>query len=204
MDPSKPDAIGSGRRRPATDHRRFADDCAEIHNTWFTLSCESVPAATGPAPRVNRISTSMAQSREVPCDEGEGSAMYRKSILAIGAIAIIGTLATAAPVRAEGIGLFASAGIGVGVGVGHDDGFAWPWLRETRPAGTSLRYVGVPGYQRPVDVWVPGRPGRRVPVAALGLPYEGPDRKTVCGWQERYDRHEHYIGSQRICWIEAR
>ncbi len=128
--------------------------------------------------------------------------MFQKSILAIGAIATLGALAMTVPAKAEGVGLF--AGVGIDFGVGRGEGFAWPWSRPSVPAGRSLRHVGVPGYHKPVEVWVPGRPGTRVPVAALGFPYEGPDRKTVCGWQDRFDRHERYIGSQRICWVEAR
>lgn len=130
--------------------------------------------------------------------------MFQKSILVIGAIATFGAVAMTIPAKADGFGVFASAGVRFDFGLGRGEGFAWPWSRETVPAGRSVRYVGVPGYRKPVEVWAPGRPGTRVPVAALGFPHEGPGRKTVCGWQERYDRHETYVGSQRVCWVEAR
>jgi len=124
--------------------------------------------------------------------------MVQKSILVLGAFAAIAAATISAPARAEGFGLF--AGIGVGLGFGDGDR---PAMRSL-PAGASVRYVGSPGRQRGRDHWVAGYPGTRVAVRDLGFPYAGPNRHTVCGWQDRYDRHERYIGSQRICWVEAR
>lgn len=133
--------------------------------------------------------------------------MLEKSILMIGTLAAIGAAAISGPARAEGIGLFAGVGAGVGVGLGFgvfgDDREA-PGDMRRLPAGASVRYVGQPGWQRGMHGWVPGYPGSRVSVSDLGLPYAGPGRHTVCGWQDRYDRHERYAGSQRICWVEAR
>lgn len=124
--------------------------------------------------------------------------MVQKSILVLGAFAAIAAATISAPARAEGFGLF--AGIGVGLGFGDGDR---PAMRSL-PAGASVRYVGSPGWQRGRNHWVAGYPGTRVAVRDLGFPYAGPNRHTVCGWQDRYDRHERYIGSQRICWVEAR
>ncbi len=99
------------------------------------------------------------------------------------------------PARAEGFDLFAAVGL--------RDPEAAGGMR-TLPAGASVRYVGAPAWQRGRNGWVPGRPGTRVAVADLGFAYAGPNRHTVCGWQDRFDRRERYIGSQRICWTEAR
>lgn len=129
--------------------------------------------------------------------------MFQKSILVIGAMAAIGAAVISGPARADGIGIFAGVGVGLGFGV-FGDGREAPGDMRTLPAGASVRYVGRPGWQRGRNGWVPGRPGTRVAVSELGLPYAGPGRHTVCGWQDRYDRHERYAGSQRICWVEAR
>ncbi len=133
--------------------------------------------------------------------ETTGGGMFQKSILMIGAMAAIGAAVISGPARAEGIGLF--AGIGVGFGI-FSDGREAPGDLRVLPAGASVRYVGQPGWQRGVNGRVPGYPGSRVAVSDLGLPYAGPTRHTVCGWQDRWDRHERYIGSQRVCWVEAR
>lgn len=122
--------------------------------------------------------------------------MFQKSILLIGAMATLGAALIGSPARAEGFGIFA----GVGVAFGFGDGSS---TMRSLPAGSSVRFVGVPGRQRPVQVYVPGRPGTRVATADL-FPDAGPGRRTVCAWQDRWDRHERYAGSQRLCWVEAR
>jgi hypothetical protein len=133
-------------------------------------------------------------------DRNGAFAMIEKSILMIGAIAAIGATMLTAPARAEGIGHFAGIGVGLGLDVGGSD-------RETVrsvPAGATVRWVGAPGWQRGRNGRVYGWPGTRVAVRDLGFPDPGPNRHTVCGWQDRYDRHERWIGSRRICWVEAR
>lgn len=83
------------------------------------------------------------------------------------------------PASAEPVGAFLAAGVvggvlGAALASRHDEG---RYL-----ADAPVHYYGAPGYQR----------------ASVG-----PGRHTVCAWQERYDRHERYIGSRRICWVEA-
>ncbi len=85
------------------------------------------------------------------------------------------------PASAEPVAAFVAAGVvggvlGAGLASNHRDD-------DRRLESASTRFYGVPGYQR----------------AAVG-----PGRHTVCAWQERYDRYEQYIGSRRICWVEAR
>lgn len=126
--------------------------------------------------------------------------MVQKSILVLGAFAAIAATTISVPARAEGFGLFAGVGVGIGLGFGGDDHATM----RSIPVGRSVRYVGSPGWQRGRNHWVPGYPGTRVAVRDLGFPYPGPGRHTVCGWQDRFDRHERYIGSQRLCWVEAR
>lgn len=93
--------------------------------------------------------------------------------------------------QAEPVGALVATGVVAGVlGAGlvsrHSDEGRWV-------EGAPVHWYGVPGYQRaevlPARVYMPGA---------------GPGRHVVCGWQERYDRHEHYVGSRRICWVEAR
>ncbi|MCE1237103.1 MAG: hypothetical protein LWW93_12205 [Hyphomicrobiales bacterium] len=121
--------------------------------------------------------------------------MFQKSILVIGAFAAIGASFLTTPARADGGGLFAAMGLFEREAAGG---------MRSLPAGASVRYVGAPAWQRGRNGWVQGYPGTRVAVSDLGYPYAGPNRHTACGWQDRYDRHERYIGSQRICWVEAR
>ena len=120
--------------------------------------------------------------------------MFQKSILVLGAIAAIGATVMSAPARAEATGIFAALGLDT-----SDDA-----RMRSLPAGASVRHVGAPGWQRGRTVRVPGRPGTRVAVAELGAPHVGPTRHTVCSRQDGYDRHERYIGSRPICWIETR
>lgn len=91
------------------------------------------------------------------------------------------SLGLSTPVSAEPVSAFVAAGVvggvlGAGLASNHRDD-------ERRPEAASARFYGVPGYQRSSV---------------------GPGRHTVCAWQERYDRYEQYIGSRRICWVEAR
>jgi hypothetical protein len=119
------------------------------------------------------------------------TSMFDKTIVSIGlAAAVAAALAT--PAKAEPVaGIFAAGFVGAVIGAG----IASTARRdETRwVEGYPVWDYGVPAYQRPRPVMY----GTPVAVA-------GPGRHRVCAWQERYDRHEHYIGSRRICWIEAR
>lgn len=121
--------------------------------------------------------------------------MFQKSILVIGAFAAIGASFMTVPARAEGFDIFKVFGLHEPEAVGG---------MRSAPVGASVRHVGAPGWQRGRNGWVVGPPGTRVAVADLGFPYAGPNRHTVCGWQDRFDRRERYVGSQRICWTEAR
>ena len=110
-----------------------------------------------------------------------------KSIFAFGLAVALTTAVAGGPARAEVVGgVFAGVTLGFGFGAIHSGGARYV-------EGYPVWDYGVPGYQRPrpVTAWTP--------VAAAG-----PGRHRVCAWQERYDRHENYVGSRRVCWIEAR
>ena len=118
--------------------------------------------------------------------------MFNTSILSLGLAAALVATAMPVPAKANPVGAVIAAGaIGVVVGAGlasatqrGEDRFVEPY---------PVWDYGVPGYQRPRPVGVYDR------IAA-----PGPGRHRVCAWQDRYDRHERYIGSRRICWVEAR
>lgn len=122
--------------------------------------------------------------------------MLDKTIVSIGlAAALAAALAT--PAKAEPVaGLFAAGFVGAVWGAG----IASAQRRDIRYYdGYAAWDYGVPGYQRP-------RPAV-VPISASGyalVEAPGPGRHRVCAWQDRFDAREHYIGSRRICWIEAR
>lgn len=122
--------------------------------------------------------------------------MFDKSILTLGTAAALIAAVVAGPAKAAPVGAVVAAGvIGTVLGVGiasaaHRD--------DTRfVEGYPVWDYGVPTYQRPRPV-VHYAPAGYAPVAVAG-----PGRHRVCAWQERYDRHERYIGSRRICWVEA-
>ncbi len=101
------------------------------------------------------------------------------------------SIVSSRPAAAEPVGALLAAGfvggvLGAGLASSHgrDDG---RWVE-----GAPVHWYGVPGYQR-----------SEVLPARVLMPGAGPGRHVVCGWQERYDRHEHYVGSRRICWVEA-
>lgn len=113
--------------------------------------------------------------------------------IAIAAVLMSSAIVASAPAHAEQVGGYVAAGVAgglIGVVIGsdllsrHDD---------RRIVDGPTRWYGVPGYQRP-----------RVLYAGDGVPVAGPGRHVVCDWQDRYDRLERYIGSRRICWVEAR
>ncbi|WP_333823528.1 hypothetical protein [Pinisolibacter sp.] len=124
--------------------------------------------------------------------------MLDKTIVSIGLAAALAATAMSLPAKAEPVtGIFAAGFVGAVFGAGlastnhrrdirYYDGYAaWDY--------------GVPGYQRP-------RPAV-APISASGyalVEAPGPGRHRVCARQDRFDRREHYIGSRRICWIEAR
>lgn len=117
--------------------------------------------------------------------------MFDKSILSLGfAAAVVATL-VAQPARAAPVGAVVAAGF---VGAVYGAGLASAATREEprRVLPGDWDY-GSPGWQRPrrVDAWTP-------------VAWAGPGRHRVCAWQDRYDRHERYVGSRRICWTEAR
>lgn len=129
--------------------------------------------------------------------------MVQKLIAAIGAAATVAALSMGTPAKAEPVtGAVLAAGFVGGV-------FGAGLMASSRDeprilADAPVHWWGVPGYEkrrvlRPVLV-----EGRHGPRTAYALPVVGPGRHTVCGWQERYDRHERYIGSRQICWVEAR
>lgn len=107
--------------------------------------------------------------------------MFDKSIFALGLAVAVVTAVVSVPAKAD-------TGFGVGVFAGVSLGFGASRIAEGYPVWD----YGVPGHQRPraVTAWTP--------IAAAG-----PGRHRVCGWQNRYDRHENYVGSRRICWVEA-
>ena len=123
--------------------------------------------------------------------------MFDRSIVTLGLAAALAAFALNTPAKAEPVaGLFAAGFVGAVFGAGiasarhrdivlHDGYAAWDY--------------GVPGYQRPRPAYVPASPTGYALVEA-----PGPGRHRVCARQDRFDRREHYIGSRRICWIEAR
>lgn len=102
--------------------------------------------------------------------------MFQKQILLIGGIVTAGILMTSQ----------ARAGIFDGVGAFFDRDAA-----AHRIVGPTMWY-GTPGYAKPIPI----------ERAYIGAP--GPGRHVVCADQARYDRREAYVGSHRICWVEAR
>jgi hypothetical protein len=125
--------------------------------------------------------------------------MLDKTIVSIGLAAALAATAMSLPAKAEPVtGIFAAGFVGAVIGAG---------IASSTSRRDGIRYYdgvaawdyGVPGYQRP-------RPAV-VPVSASGyalVEAPGPGRHRVCAWQDRFDAREHYIGSRRICWIEAR
>lgn len=117
--------------------------------------------------------------------------MFDKSILTQGAAAALIAAVAAGPAKATPVGAVVAAGfVGTVLGAGIASAAHRDEVRYVE--GHPVWDYGVPAYQRPRPV-VYGTP---VAVA-------GPGRHRVCAWQERYDRHERYIGSRRICWVEA-
>lgn len=118
--------------------------------------------------------------------------MVNKSVLSLGLTVALVVGAMALPARATPVGAVIAAGaVGVVVGAGLASAMGRDETRFVEPY--PVWDYGVPGHQRPRPVGVYDR------VAA-----PGPGRHRVCAWQDRYDRHERYIGSRRICWVEAR
>lgn len=117
--------------------------------------------------------------------------MFDRTILSLGLSVALVTGLVATPAKSAPVGAVVAAGT---VGVILGAGIASLGRRD------EPRYVlggewdyGAPGWQRPRPV---GWRGFDV------LP--GPGRHRVCAWQERYDSRERYMGSRRICWVEAR
>ncbi len=130
--------------------------------------------------------------------ELEGTySMFDKTIVSIGLAAAVAT-ALATPAKAEPVtGIFAAGFVGAVVGAGIASSSRRDGIRYYD--GYAAWDYGVPGYQRPRPAHMPLSP---TGYALAEAP--GPGRHRVCAWQERYDRREHYVGSRRICWIEAR
>ncbi|MER2605934.1 MAG: hypothetical protein ABTQ29_08905 [Siculibacillus sp.] len=107
------------------------------------------------------------------------------------------TSASATPAGAVVAAGVVGAVWGAGLASAHGGTLDGGWVE-----GAPVHYHGVPGYQRRVvlqPVVHPTRAGR----TAVYVPAPGPGRQTTCAWQPRYDRHEHYVGSRKICWVEA-
>ena len=120
-------------------------------------------------------------------DDGDET-MIDRMILMLGVVATIGAGFMSVPAKAEPVGAVVAAGVVGGVfGAGL---VSLSRDRDRIPDGTPTLWYGSPGRQRPVIMTSADHPG--------------PGRKPVCDWQDRYDRRERYIGSRRICWIEAR
>ena len=124
--------------------------------------------------------------------------MLDKTIVSIGLAAALAAAGLSTPARAEPVaGLFAAGFVGAVWGAGI---VSMHHRRDVRYLESAPEWdYGVPGYQRPRPAYVPHAPAGYLLVEA-----PGPGRHRVCGWQDRYDRHERYVGSRRICWIEAR
>jgi len=117
--------------------------------------------------------------------------MFDKSIVSLGVAAALAATLMSLPAKAEPVaGLFAAGFVGAVIGAGIASSARRDEGRIVE--GYPVWDYGVPTYQRPRPVMAYS------PVAVAG-----PGRHRVCAWQERYDRHENYIGSRRICWIEA-
>jgi hypothetical protein len=124
--------------------------------------------------------------------------MFDKSILSLGLATALVTAVVTTPAKAEPVaGLFAAGFVGAIFGAGIASTHERHGLRYSD--GYGAWDYGVPGYQRPRPAVVPVSPTGYALVEA-----PGPGRHRVCAWQDRFDRREHYIGSRRICWIEAR
>lgn len=113
--------------------------------------------------------------------------MFDKSILTLGLVVALVTAVATPAKAASGGGLFAGGFIGAVWGGGDAT------LGGRVVEGAPVWDYGSPGWQRPVPLF-PGEP----------VAITGPGRKRVCARQDRYDGHENYVGSRRICWIEAR
>lgn len=124
--------------------------------------------------------------------------MLDKTIVSIGLAAALAAAALTTPAKAEPVaGLFAAGFVGAVFGAGIASAHH---RRDVRYLESTAEWdYGVPGYQRPRPAYVP--------VSASGyalVEAPGPGRHRVCRWQDRYDARQHYVGSRRICWIEAR
>lgn len=115
--------------------------------------------------------------------------MFDKSILTLGLMVALVTAAVT-PAKATSGGAFFAGGF---VGAVWGAGLASQGNRARVVESAPVWDYGSPGWQRPI----PLHPGEPVAIA-------GPGRQRVCAWQDRYDGHENYVGSRRICWIEAR
>ncbi|MDK9695107.1 MAG: hypothetical protein OEL76_01800 [Siculibacillus sp.] len=121
--------------------------------------------------------------------------MLDKTIVSIGLAAALAAAAMTSQARAEPVAGIFAAGIVLGTGIA-----SMHHRRDIHHSESAVVWDhGVPGYQRPRPLLVSHAPAGYALVEA-----PGPGRHRVCARQDRYDRHEHYIGSRRICWIEAR
>lgn len=105
--------------------------------------------------------------------------MFDRTILVVGLAVAVATAAIV-PAKAEPVGGILAAGV---VGAIFGAGIA----STMRSDDADVTYVG------------PNAPrlGRYAPYTP------GPGRHVVCARQDRYDRYERYVGSQRVCWVEA-
>lgn len=124
--------------------------------------------------------------------EDGGTTMLDKSIVSLGLAAALVAVLMSQPAKAAPVGAVVAAGVagvvvgaGLAAAAGRDDG--------RFVEGYPVWDYGTPGWQRP-----------RAAYGTMAVAAAGPGRHRVCGWQDRYDRHERYVGSRRICWVEAR